>query len=89
MSNVSRADQVDSDGSIGHKLKEFFGSITGKIFSFVVFLFVFGRLLDWVAINTGLIEHSTMVSVLIGMSYSLAAVIVLVGLVVGIVISVR
>ncbi|UPM44058.1 hypothetical protein [Halocatena salina] len=89
MSNVSRTDQADSDSSLGHKLSEFFASIGGKITAFVVFLFVFGRLLDWVAINTGLIGHSTMISVLVGMSYSLAAVIVLVGLVVLLVMSVR
>lgn len=83
MSNASNADVgAEADGSTGYKLKRFLTSVIGKISLFVVFLLAFGRLIDWVAINTGLIEHSTMVSVLVGMSYSLAGVIVLVGLVV-------
>ncbi len=83
MSNASNADVgAEADGSTGYKLKRFLTSVVGKLSLFVVFLLAFGRLIDWVAINTGLIEHSTMVSVLVGMSYSLAGVIVLVGLVV-------
>lgn len=89
MSNAANTDRVSTEGSAGHKLKEFLTSIVGKISLFVVFLLVFGRLLDWVAINTGMIEHSTMISLLVGMSYSLAGVIVLVGLIIGLVVSIR
>lgn len=89
MSNASRTDRVETDESVGRKLKEFFNGVVGKTFSFVVFLLAFGYLINSVAINTGLIQHSTMISVLVGISYSLAGVIVLVGVIVGIVIAVR
>lgn len=84
MVNASKTENtLETDGQSGFRIKRLLTGVVGKTLLLIVGLLVFGTLVDAATPDTA------MMSVIVGMSYSLAGVIVLIGAVVAVVLAIK
>ncbi|MFC6961719.1 hypothetical protein [Halocatena marina] len=84
MVNASKTENtLETDGQSGFRIKRLLTGVVGKTLLLIVGLLVFGTLVDAATPDTA------MMSVIVGMSYSLAGVIVLVGAIVAVVLAIK
>lgn len=84
MVNASKTENtLETDGQSGFRIKRLLTGVVGKTLLLIVGLLVFGTFVDAATPDTA------MMSVIVGMSYSLAGVIVLVGAIVAVVLAIK
>lgn len=84
MVNASKTENtLETDGQSGFRIKRLLTGVVGKTLLLIVGLLVFGTFVDAATPDTA------MMSVIVGMSYSLAGVIVLIGAIVAVVLAIK